>query len=451
MGKIKAIIEMPNSTLEGCSDWQSYYAAGGTEGYIVRQLLIWNEIYKMRDELGSLYCTSDNSAVFKGWDLNSLTSSGYPLVRVAKEIATSFDAPEAYIPSGPTYKAVIQNSSSIQYDSSKGVYYATFDVTVKETHTGSIGGVFHFSNMSGCNVYPSGSNNAINTSNNFTISTSTTSFSFRAEGSYSQMISMSGGKRGFGVWVEAISNSGNSTQSRVEYGLFKDSTDAKNQTFVAPYIESQPRFDGDDDNWTATTGTFELTKVLRHSDGSTQPESGLRFRIYPSSYASYDAATGNRWEGRTDVNGKLTFSDLPIGEYKLVQVDVPAGTLIMNPNPATVTVSGGTQYGTYYNDEIVGYLQINKKVQSTADAAAGTAAAAGDGSSVRSRCSGSRMDLLLWKDRQHRQVLRRVRTAEAGRSGILDLRVRRGEYGQVLHGVRQAETVRINYGRSVFL
>ena len=60
----------------------------------------------------------------------------------------------------------------------------------------------------------------------------------------------------------------------------------------------------------------------------------------------------------------------------------------------------------------------------TADAAAGTAAAAGDGSSVCSRCSGSRMDLLLRKDRQHRQVLRRVRTAEAGRSGILDLRVR---------------------------
>lgn len=372
MGKIKAIIEMPNSTLEGCSDWQTYYAAGGTEGYIVRQLLIWNEIYKMRDELGSLYCTSDNSAVFKGWDLNSLTSSGYPLVRVAKEIATSFDAPEPYVPSGPTYEALIQNASAIQYDNSTGKYFATFTVTVQESHTSTKGGRFVFSQISGGSVYLSGSSTAVSTSTEYTVTPSSPTLSFRIEGTYSQMITVSGSKKGFGVWVKATSGTGNQTQTRIEYGLFKDSTDAKNQTFVAPYIDSIPLLDGDDNNWQVTTGNFQLTKVLRHSDGSTQPESGLRFRIYPSSYASYDAATGNRWEGRTDANGKLTFSDLPIGEYKLVQVDVPAGTLIMNPNPATVTVSGGTQYGTYYNDEIVGYLQINKRVQSTADAAAGT-------------------------------------------------------------------------------
>jgi len=372
MGKIKAIIDMPDSTITGCSDWQADWGwkANGTEGYIVRQLLIWNEIYKMRDELGSLYCTSDNSAVFKGWDLNSLTSSGYPLVRVAKEIATSFDAPEAYIPSGPIYVAQIQNASAIQYDASTGKYYSTFSVIVKEKHTGTTGGTFKFSTISGCSVYPSSSSSAVSTSSEFTVTSS--ALSFRAEGTYSQMANAGSGKKGYLVEVAATSGTGNSTATRVEYGLFKDSTDAKNQTFVAPYIESSPRFEPDDQAWQVTTGNFELTKVLRHSDGSTQPESGIRFRIYPSAYSSWDAATGNRWDGTTDANGKITFSNLPIGEYKLVQVDVPAGTLIMNPNPATVTISGGTQYGTYYNDEIVGYLQINKRVQSTADAAAGT-------------------------------------------------------------------------------
>lgn len=373
MGKIKAIIEMPNSTITGCSDWQADWGwkADGTEGYIVRQLLIWNEIYKMRDELGSLYCTSDNSAVFKGWDLSSLTSSGYPLVRVAKEIASSFDEPEAYIPSNPTFMAVIQNSSSIQYDSSKGVYYATFDVTVKEKHTGTVGGTFHFNSINGCNVYPSGSSSPVSTSNSYTVSSS--ALSFRVEGKYSQMIS-SGGNKQFWISVEATSGTGNQTQTRVEYGLFKDSTDAKNQTFVAPYIESQPKYDGDRDSWQATTGSYELTKYIRHGDNSTEAEPNIRFRLYSTSYSDFYAAqsAGLGWEKTTNSSGKASWSNIPLGNYYLVQVDVPSNTYAMSPNPATVTVSGGTQYGTYYNDEIVGYLQINKRVQSTADAAAGT-------------------------------------------------------------------------------
>ena len=376
MGKIKAIIEMPNSTITGCTDWQADWGwkADGTEGYIVRQLLIWNEIYKMRDELGSLYCTSDNSAVFKGWDLNSLTSSGYPLVRVAKEIASSFDEPEAYIPSGPTYKATIQNSSSIQYDSSKGVYYVTFDVTVKEIHTGTIGGSFHFKGITGCSVYASGSSSAISTSNTYSVTTSSPSVSFRAEGSYANMVNAGNGKKGFSVEVEATSSAGNATLTRVEYGLFKDSTDAKNQTFVAPYIESSPKYAGSADEWQATTGSYELTKYIRHGDNSTEVEPNIRFRLYSTSYSDYFAAAsaGLGWEKTTNSSGKATWSNIPLGNYYLVQVDVPSNTYAMSPNPATVTVSGGTQYGTYYNDEIVGYLQINKRVQSTADAAAGT-------------------------------------------------------------------------------
>lgn len=288
MGKVKAIIEMPDSTITGCSDWQADWGwnASGTEGYIVRQILIWNEIYKMESELtgAGLYGVD---GVFRGYDLNSLSSTNYPLVRVAKEIASSYDEPEAYVPSGPTFVAQIQNASSIQYDSSKGVYYATFSVTVKEKHTGSLGGKFHFTRLNGCNVYPSGSSSSVSTSTEFSVTSS--ALSFRVEGTYSQMINVSG-KKNMSVVVEATSGTGNSTQTRVEYGLFKDSTDARNQTFVAPYIESKPRFDGDDQAWEVTTGNYELTKYLRHGDGSTEVESGILFRLYSASYSDWTSA-----------------------------------------------------------------------------------------------------------------------------------------------------------------
>lgn len=374
MGKVKAIIEMPDSTITGCTDWQADWGwkANGTEGYIVRQLLIWNEIYKMESELTSagLY---GSSGVFRGYDLNSLSSTNYPLVRVAKEIASSFDEPASYIPSGPTYKTIIQNKSSVQYDSSKGVYYATFTVTVQENHTGSTGGTFHFNRINGGNVYLSGSSTACTTASSFSVTSSSPSVSFRIEGTYSQMISDSGKKK-FLVTAEATSGNGNSTTSRIEFGLFRDSTDPNNQTFVAPFIETRPMLEATGSEFEVTTGNYELTKVIRHPDGSTTPENGIRFRLYNASYTDFYAAqsAGVGWETTTNASGKATWTNIPVGDYKLVQVDVPSNTYAMNPNPATVTVSGGTQYGTYYNDEIVGYLQINKRVQSTADATAGT-------------------------------------------------------------------------------
>ena len=68
-------------------------------------------------------------------------------------------------------------------------------------------------------------------------------------------------------------------------------------------------------------------------------------------------------------------------------------------------------------------------------------AAAGGAARACSRACGSargRLDVRVWQGGQHRQILCRVRQAEA-RSRRLDVRLRRGEQGQVLCRVRQAE------------
>lgn len=363
MGKVKAIIEMPNSTLEACSDWQTYFEADGQEGYIVRQLLIWNEIFKAKSALGTLYCSdTDDSAYFRGYDLSTLTSSGYPLVRVAKELANNFSGAGAYVPTNATYQAVIGNvsSSTLQLDSAKGVYYVTFSVTVKETHSGTTGGNFKFTDINGCNVYPSGSSTAVNTSTNYASGST-----FRAEGTYSQLLSLTNGNKASYIRVIATTATNNSTQTRVELGFFRDSSDAKNQTFVAPYINSVQDFEPDDLAPEIPTVQYTLTKYLVHPDGSTDLEPGVSFTL---SNAGYSVS------GTTDSNGKITdWTKVPYGTYTLTQTTFPAGTKAMNPNPASVVVDATHTSGSFNNEEEYGYVQIQKKIQTTADKTAGTA------------------------------------------------------------------------------
>ena len=87
------------------------------------------------------------------------------------------------------------------------------------------------------------------------------------------------------------------------------------------------------------------------------------------------------------------------------------------------------------------FMGMNMAGHERAEPVSDGRAAAGGAARACSRACGSargRLDVRVRQGRQHRQILRRVRQAEA-RGRRLDVRLRRGEQGQVLCRVRQAE------------
>ncbi|MBR6487510.1 MAG: Cys-Gln thioester bond-forming surface protein [Clostridiales bacterium] len=345
--------------------------------YIVRQLAIWHIIYLQRSLLDAdgIYCTSDNTKLFKGYDINTLSASN-AWVKAAKQVLDELPGDiDPYIPQPLTYLAQVTKDGTIQYDSSTKKYYADFTVSVYERLSGQAGGMFHFKNINinGGTIYAynGGSvdySTAVDT--NKTFSVGSTPLKFRIESPYSSMISV-GGKKAFRVEVEA-NGTGSQLPTVVNYGLFKHSTNDTRQTFITAYYETKTRFESSNALWEATMGSYKVTKVVRHPDGSTTPEPSIRFRLYSTAYSSWDAAYGDRYDGTTDANGELTFTNIPFGTYYLVQVDVPSNTWAMNPNPAVITISGSSDYGTFVNEEKSNLLQIHKKVVSSADERAGT-------------------------------------------------------------------------------
>ena len=348
------------------------------EDYYIKQLLIWKLIY---DNTSSL--SSSSQQWFNGVNLDAceldageITEQALRVVSKAQEMWAAYcadgqpgnDEPGYY---EPTYKANITNASNITYDSSKNEYSATFKVNVYEIHTNKYGGYkFHFGQISGGTIY------AKDNSGNYTIPVTvdtayTSGNEYKIVAKYSDMATVSG-KKGF--YISVVPNLDTVPEYIEMYGYFLDPNNPNKQSYITKYNKTEKYWENDDQSWAVATGNYELTKVIKHPDGSTAPESGISFQLYSTAYSSWDAAgAGNRWNGTTDSNGKLRFNDIPVGTYYLVQGNTPSNAYYMSPNPATITIAGGTtSYGTYNNNEKVGYLQLYKKVQTSAQAAAGT-------------------------------------------------------------------------------
>ena len=105
-----------------------------------------------------------------------------------------------------------------------------------------------------------------------------------------------------------------------------------------------------DIKWGTQTGAVEVYKVDQNED--------------PVAGASFELRNGNGEtlaEGTTGSNGYIKFSNVTVGQYELVETEVPSGYIGSDESIIFNVTAGNTYSVTVENEKISGSLQIKKK------------------------------------------------------------------------------------------
>ncbi|MDO4282849.1 MAG: SpaA isopeptide-forming pilin-related protein [Clostridia bacterium] len=101
--------------------------------------------------------------------------------------------------------------------------------------------------------------------------------------------------------------------------------------------------------WGTQTGSIELYKV----DQDDKPISGVKFELRDSNNTKVA-------EGTTGTDGYIKFSNVKVGNYKLVEISAPSG-YIMTTDPVEFSVTSGSTYqAKFINEKIKGAFEITK-------------------------------------------------------------------------------------------
>ena len=360
--------------------------------YCVKQIMIWNLVHLYFDKL-----SASSQPYFKGIDIDTFVDgegsgpTAESILAEAKRLWKVYDAAGRPSRTGsytPNYRAEIGNMSSCSFDPASGKYRATFTVTVRETNTGSTGGQFRFTEISGGRVYLRGSDG------NYTARVSNTDVlpsgsQFSVEGKWRDLIDSSSGKA-LGVQLMAVNNTGNEAPQQM-YGYFFDSSltasGKSKQTYVGWHESSAKIFEGTEASWETPVASVDLTKVSVFG-GTSVPEEWAVFEVYRSDYGSFEAARadGFGFRCRSVASGQIQDREtgkalvLPSGTYTIRQTEAPEGTKMMSPNPGTFTVDAKKAgNGATFTDEIkAGAFAVEKRIMTGYDEYVGTAFSALD-------------------------------------------------------------------------
>ncbi len=382
LGKIQCIIDMGSDRFEVPDTINGHPHIH----YYVRQILIWHLVWLYQGNLGT-----EAQSYFKGIDINSFidgAGSGPTAEKIlaeAKRLWTVYDREGRPSLAGaytPEYRAEIGNMSGPVFDKTTGKYRAYFTVTVRETHKGTTGGTFRFTEISGGRLNLRGSDGQYNiwTTTNAVLPSGS---AFCVEGTWKEMEAVSSGKA-LKVQVKTVSNSGNENPQRM-YGYFFDSSltasGKTKQTYVGWHESSSKAYSGTGAGWTVQADYVELTKTSVFGE-LTIPEKGAAFEIHRSDYESFAKARADGFgfyglslsDGRIfdRETGKLLF--LPFGTYTIRQLSTPEGTKMMSPNPATFTVDAKSsgKSATFKDEMKAGSFAIEKRIETGYDTYRGT-------------------------------------------------------------------------------
>jgi len=162
--------------------------------------------------------------------------------------------------------------------------------------------------------------------------------------------------------IELMSYTNLSTDNIHVFDISQSETDKTKQTMVA--VSSSQVSDPASKDLPEGMGELQIFKVTRTMDRGDIPEANATFVLYPTTYASYDAAVAAGapiGTVTTDATGFGTSTPLPLGDYVLHQTVAPRGMFPISDQVVTVKVYGPTDPpNSYFNEQGDGYVDVQK-------------------------------------------------------------------------------------------
>ncbi len=162
--------------------------------------------------------------------------------------------------------------------------------------------------------------------------------------------------------IECTSYSQNAIQNIHVFDISQDEQDKTKQTMIA--VSGNAYADPASVDLPEGMGELQIYKVTRTMDRGDIPEANATFVLYPTTYASYEAAVAAGAPVgtlTTDATGFGTSTPLPLGDYVLHQTVAPRGTFPIADQVVTVKVYGPTDPpNSYFNEQGDGYVDVQK-------------------------------------------------------------------------------------------